>query len=243
MSAQQRFSVGAISAVAFATIGITVALAFLFISPEDRGQKFFLTLGSILFAETLILGDALLEAGRSGKNRATLPFNLGMSSVLVIYLVVTFLLAAIAATPISLTILISGHLIALLGLIVFLGIWAISGRYVAERDIETRNQRATMLEMRRNCAAIVQTVEGYTSEDFLPLRKAVQSLNEELKYAATTSSDKSVEIDGRIAKFIEELEKKILALHKGDGGSLEICKDHVSEIHRFIKEREGLLIS
>jgi len=243
MSSHQRFSVGVISAVAVATIGTTLAMAFLFIGPEDRGQKFFLSLGAIVFAEILIVGDLILESGRGGNNRATLPFNLGMSSVLVIYLVIACLLAGIAATPVSLTVLISSHLIALLGLIVFLGIWSISGRFVADRDIHTYNQRATMLEMRRKCASIVEMVEGYTSEEFLPLRNAVQSLNEELKYAATASSDKSVEIDHRIVEGIDSIVSKASI---GANITVESIEDTLVEIRRLmrmVKDREAMLLS
>ena len=126
MASQQRFSVSVIGLVATATIAITIIISRLLVSSADLDERYYLSVGAIILAEVLLSGYMIFEECGSNPNRASLPFNIGMSSVLVGYFVLSGVMAVLATTTISLTTLRIGHLLCILFLFIVSGIWITS---------------------------------------------------------------------------------------------------------------------
>lgn len=108
------------------TVAVTLVVTFLLIPVEWRGDKFFLSVLAILVAEVItFLYPMLLSSPNQKEQSVAFPFLIGFGSVVLVYDVVILGLV-LTAFFIGFKILLTLHLLALLCLIIFSGIWKIA---------------------------------------------------------------------------------------------------------------------
>jgi len=114
-----------------ATVTVTVVVAFLIIPEGWRGDRFNLSLVSILIAEVITFTyPIVMTSSYSPTQSAVFPFMFGFGFVILIYDIVVATLVALSAIT-EIKILMALHLVALLLLVVISGLWKIAASKIS----------------------------------------------------------------------------------------------------------------
>jgi hypothetical protein len=204
MAAQGRVGAAVLAAMLLATMAVTVVIAWLVVPPELRGDRFMLNLGFILFAEVATFAWPIYEAQRDLTRQATFPFNLGMGSLIGVYDVGVLLIAALSSAGIAWLWLVSAHVLWLLALALFAGIWFLGSRHVQQQSTSTRGVNDFHQGIRTRFLALAGSLEA-GGQLPRPVRHALAELGDDIQHAQPGSTAAATDVEGRIAAGFESL--------------------------------------
>lgn len=167
-----------------AAVAVTLAVMFVLVPRENRTDKFWITLVSLLLAEGCAFGFQI-SLSRSDTGRHTsFPFQFATAMMVMFYGLGVILLALIAATSIPFRYLAAMHLIWFLLLLIGLGLALLGGSYIGKISQKERDERSFMAGFKLQFSDLLGMLKGIDSPDVVAICEALQAFAEELKYAA-----------------------------------------------------------
>lgn len=187
------------------TICITVIIAFLIVADSCRNGKFYLSLFSILTAESLLIGyPAFVRISSKEK-----PLLLGGYSVFCLYGILTLLLAILATSQICFNYLLALHLIFFLFLIIAVGYLLVGKFYIKGISYERDSQRNNFIALKESFIKICLKLESIEKPDLTSAKSLAEKLKETMQFSTSEDLPGSEEVNIRLNERIKSLEKII----------------------------------
>jgi hypothetical protein len=128
-----RFTFGVLTVLSFAVMAVTAAIGIVLIPESFQNQKFWLSLGAVLFSEFLCwLFFAVIPAPRGEQTRGL--FEGGATIASGVYLAFTLVLAVVAVLGFSFKFLVILHLVAFLSFLLIAGLFLLGGEATKRAD-------------------------------------------------------------------------------------------------------------
>ena len=226
------------------TVAVTITIAFLFSSESVRGNKFYLSLITLVFAETLLFFHPIQLTLRGEQSRNTLPISFGSYIVYVFYAIGVSILVAVALTSVSFNVLLAFHLILFLGLCLFIGGTSISGIFADSNHRKNIKERVPMISFKTSFANIcdrLAILEFSAVKDLT--RKYQQFRDENLEYVTSQSIPGSENVDNEMTSFLSKIDVSITELEnqcQTDTEKIQNENDVISQIELLAKMLDKL---
>ena len=229
------------------TAGVTVASLLLLVSDADRGDKFWLTMGALLVAEFAGFLYPIIHTLRGEPKRAGFPFSLGAGVVTVIYVGGVGVLALVALSQITFAAMLVLHLVWLLLFLLGTGAFIMGTSFVGTLTATHKQQRANLVAVKEQFAALMDRVEMLQQKGAEPLRDAMKSTHEALAYVASESLPRSEGLDDELFAVLGEMDQKTRELCNlcdkapGDQNCLKAVSDVASSLVMDTRRVKGIL--
>jgi len=227
-----------------AVVVFTIISARLLFPSDLQGERFNLSVGFILFAECVVFGYPIMEMMRGKKSAATLPFNLGMSTVTFIYLGGVLLLSWAAFYQVPYIFLFVSHGALLVLLFWALGVWYLGASYVGAIEQARDSTRSTMIELRAKCDLLLINAHVAQGANAKILKDALETLKDDIRYSVTASSNSTEAVEVEMGNALDDLAACIAALSNFSASQVEhenlLCLTKIQELRQLIQKRETL---
>ena len=213
------------------TICITTIIAFLIVTDSCRSGKFYLSLFSILTAESLIIGyPAFVRISSKEK-----PLILGGYLVFWAYGVLTLLFAILATSKISLNYLLALHLILVLFLIIAIGYLLVGKFYISGISHERDSQRNNFIALKEDFIKICLKLESMEKPDLASVKALAEKLNETMQFSTSEDLPGSEDVNRRLIEGIKNLDEKISTVENFVSSDSVIPASLINSINEAIK--------
>lgn len=215
MTAKNTRSPALLLAILLVMVGMTVAIAYLWVEPEHRTQRFAISLGAIVFAELLAFGYPIyFSLSGASRNSPRRIMGLGLYPVLLIYGAITLLLAMLATTAIDFKWLGILHIASLGMLMAMLLTWKIGSNFVGATATQEAFSRNFINDARRRIA-LQNDLPGLS----LDIRALLGRLDESARFSISESCASAMHAEGKILLLLDQLDA--LLLKQPEHGSAE----------------------
>ena len=214
----------------------------LIIQSDDRNGKFYISLISILIAESLILGYPFF----SKLTNVNTPLVLGGYTIFWFYGLATLILSYIATTNIAFNLLLAIHLIILLFL-AFLSGFSFIGKLFISDIAETRaDQKQPYIEMKEQFNQICDRLNLIEYPELQTVKVHLEKIKEDIRYSTSECLDETKAINVRLNNQLTEIQKSVNSIEnfKIDNNSnvlletIKILYDQLKQLEQIISERE-----
>lgn len=238
------------------SMGVTFTVAFLLFDDAHRAVRFWLSLGTILFAEFILFLHPISLIIYGSRIRRNIPLHLVPSLLSSGYLIGVLVLAVIATTPISITSLMVLHI--LLGFALLLGVGGIglANIYFSKMDSQTSAERKPMITLVNRCAHIRDRLAMINLDSSINLKNDFGKFcDEDLHYATGETVSGAEKLDDEINTCLDEIESRVMSLEgvpipadqtgetSSDGHAHRLSEAHqlVKRLRQLLGRREALI--
>ena len=218
-------------AVWTATICISAIIAFLIVPDSCRNDKFYLSLLSILMAETLLIGYPAFVRSSSREK----PLILGGYLVFWVYGVLTLLLAILATSKISFNHLLALNLILFLFLIVAVGFVLVGKFFISDISHERDGQRNKFTAGKEDFIKICLRLESIENPALVSAKALAIKLNETMQFSTSEDLPGSEDVNRRLIEGIKNLDEKISTVENFVSSDSVIPESLINSINEAIK--------
>jgi hypothetical protein len=237
---ERGFAIGGVLVLILVLGGTLAAFGLIAGGFEDRSTKFWIALGTMLFAEGLAFGLPLTWPAQGEATRRSFPFDFAVLPILGMYLLAVVVLGLLALTPITEAWLGALHVVVgvvALSLVVF---HQSAKSYVARSDARDTAAVRTYDEANLFAARIGISSGELDGDGADGIRAEISTLRGELEYAAADSGPAASREDLELLEKLSDLEVYIDGLHGvacGESQGVEV-KTRVHRILSVLKRRE-----
>ena len=224
-------------AIWIATICITAIIAFLIVTDSCRNDKFYLSLFSILMAESFLIGYPAFVRSSSKEK----PLILGGYLIFWTYGVLTLLFAILATSKISFNHLLALNLILLLCLIVAVGFVLVGKFFISDISHERDGQRNKFIAVKENFIKICLRLESIENPDLVSAKALAGKLNETMQFSTSEDLPGSEDVTRILIERIKSLDEKISTVENLASSDSGIPANLTSSISGTIKNIDLIL--
>ena len=216
---------------------------------SERGDRFWVTVVSIVFAQLVWFNVPIWMAASDARNKASFPFQFTAISFCTMYAAGVLGMALLVVfTSLPSAWVWVGHMLLLFFLASSLGVYSMANRAIEQMDAEDRQAKAGAANLNLHVKAVADRMAMCEAEGVEAAAEAVKDLVDAMHYATGESLPGAEAVDGEITGSFKAIESVLIDL---DGTSdADLVAEGVSKICRevklaklAIKRREDLMKS
>ena len=237
-----------------AAVGVTLGVMFFCVPREERTDKFWLALFSLLFAEACTLAYQVSITSAGTARHTSFPFHFGTGVMVLSYDLGVLALAFVAITDIKFGYLAAIHLVWLLMLVTGTGLALLGGSYAKKVSQEERSERAFVVGFKMQMADLLSRLRSIDRPDVTDIQDALRAAEEDLRYAAAESPSGIEAADQELAKCLADIALQVQRMEtvwqgsppqeEAQGGVAEIVKETLPKVNKLrvlLSRREALV--
>ena len=195
------------------TLSIIATVAVLLVPEEYQNNKFYLALGTILFAITLLFYKPIRLSMSGPDARKILPIHFGASIVYMFYAGLVLVLAFIAMTPIPFKFLLVLHLVLFLLLALVIGGTLLAAMSATDSDTKHKKQRIPFIVLKNHFDQVCDRLKNINEASEL-FKQCDQFRRETLEYAVSESLPGSESEENEMDSCLKTIECDISELEE-----------------------------
>lgn len=221
------------------SIGVTIAVGFIWWSPDQRDTNFYINLIFMCFAELTLFGWPLLANDDRADDRFLM--GIGMWGISWFYLLAVFCIALISKFTADYKFSLTANLLCALVLAALMISWKFSARHVVAVGAERAADRSVMEDVKAMSFSISSQLPLQGSAVIV---KACEGVIEDIRFARSNSNPRSADLDGNLVSAMKTLMAQLQSSATGTEEQAQKEKsvvDTTSKIKSILSEREALL--